>query len=150
MKKSMYALAISASLLALGAPGASATENCIPIGGMVAGQFYDGGKQVIGAMAGTWAATHGTVVSEKKTATGILLGMEHAFSTSRGGVVRTRDKVVLTTVPGKKGVYALDITYTVAEAFGHLKGYTGSFNSFGRINLNTGEAVVRYAGQLCK
>ncbi len=150
MKNLLTGIAICIALLA-GATGAQAeNKQCLPIGGTALGQFFNDGKDVLGAMSGTWNSTRGTVVSEEKTATGLLLGMEHAFSTSAGGVVTTRDKVVLTTIPGSENDYGLDIAYTVVESFGHLKGYTGTFNSYGRINTGTGEAVVRYRGQLCK
>ena len=131
--------------------GASAAGGrCIPIGGTALGQFFNDGKDVLAPMFGTWSATRGTVVSQEVTTTGLLLGMEHAFSTDKGGVVTTRDKVVLTTIPGFVNDYGLNITYTVNEAFGPLKGYSGTFNSYGRVNMDTGEAVVRYSGQLCQ
>ena len=126
------------------------STSCIPIGGTALGQFFNDGKDVIAAMSGTWSATRGTVVSQKITETGIILGMEHAFSTGEGGVVTTRDNVVLTSIPSEKNGFALDIAYTVVESYGHLKGYSGTFNSYGRVNTGTGEAVVRYRGKLCK
>ena len=76
--------------------------------------------------------------------------MEHVFTTSKGGVVRTRDEAELTGVPGKKDVYMLELAYTVAESFGHLKGYAGTFNSFGLFNMGIGEALVRYFGEISK
>jgi len=142
--------AASLALFAFASVAQAGDKQCVPIGGTALGQFFNEGKDVVGAMSGTWAATRGTVVTQKKTATGLLLGMEHAFTTGEGGVVRTHDNVVLTTIPGKKDDYGLDIAYTVVESFGHLKGYTGTFNSYGRINTASGEAVVRYSGQLCK
>lgn len=151
-KSKILNIALFAALMFAVVPvNAQATGvNCIPIGGTALGQFFNDGKDVIGAMSGKWSATRGTVISEKKTPTGLVLGMEHAFSTGEGGVVTTRDNVTLTTIPGQKNDYGLDIAYTVVESFGHLKGYTGTFNSYGRINTATGEAVVRYSGQLCK
>lgn len=151
MTKKLPAAILAAIMFGTGASGAQAAGgDCIDIGGTALGQFFNDGKDVLGVMSGTWAATRGTVVSEEETATGLLLGMEHAFSTSQSGVVTTRDKVVLTTIPGSENDYGLDIAYTVVESFGHLKGYTGTFNSYGRINTGTGEAVVRYRGEICK
>lgn len=151
MKTIMTALALAASTFLTFAPAASAAEKaCIPIGGEALGQFYNDGKDVIGAMMGTWTSTRGTVRSEKKTATGVTLEMEHVFSTNTGGVVRTRDVAEMTTVPGKKDSYMLEVTYTIVEALGAFKGYTGTFNSFGLIKTNTGQALVRYEGEICK
>ena len=151
MKKLIHALTISTSLLAMGVTGASAAEKqCIPIGGEALGQFYNNDQDVVAAMSGTWTAARGTVKKMKKTATGLDLEMEHVFSTSEGGVVRTHDAAELTEVPGKKDTYMLELAYTVVESFGQLKGYAGTFNSFGLIKMGTGEALVRYSGQICK
>jgi len=151
MKTFILAAALSASFLGLNVSSAAAAEGvCMPVGGTALGQFFDEGNEVIGAMSGTFAATRWSVLSMDETETGFAVDMAHAFSTARGGVVRTKDKIVLTRIEGMENEYALDITYTVDETFGHLKGYTGSFNSFGRLNLATGEGLVRYSGQICK
>ena len=99
---------------------------------------------------GTWTSARGTVTSERKTTTGLVLGMVHVFTTSDGGVVRTRDVAERTAVPGKKDTYMLELAYTVVASFGYLKGYTGTFNSFGLLNMGTGEALVRYSGEISK
>jgi len=143
-------MAASVALMAFSSMAQAESRQCLPIGGTALGQFFNEGKDVVAAMSGTWTSTRGTVVSEKKTETGLLLGMKHAFSTSEGGVVTTRDNVTLTSIPGEKDDYGLDIAYTVVESFGHLKGYAGTFNSYGRVNTASGEAVVRYKGELCK
>jgi hypothetical protein len=98
--------------------------------GEALGQFYNT-KDVGAAMSGTWAAARGTVVSQKPTATGLDLEMEHVFSTSDGGVVRTRDIAQLTAIPGKGDAYMLELSHAVVEAFGRLKGYSGTLNSYG-------------------
>jgi len=149
--KTLRVAVLAAMVLGSGMANAKASsETCVPIGGTALGQFFNEGKDVIGAMSGTWSATRGKVVSQKKTTTGISLEMEHAFSTREGGVVLTRDKIALTTAPGKKDSYLLDIAYNVAKSFGHLKGYSGTFYSKGRLDMDSGEAVVRYRGKLCK
>jgi hypothetical protein len=67
-----------------------------------------------------------------------------------GGVVRTRDIAQLSAIPAKGDAYMLELSYTVVEAFGRLKGYSGSFNSYGLFRKDSGEALVRYFGQICK
>jgi hypothetical protein len=151
MTKLTYAIALCAGLIAANATVAMAAEKqCLPIGGEALGQFYNDGNDVVAAMMGTWASARGTVKSQKKTATGLELTMEHVFSSNSGGVVRTRDVAELTEVPGKKDTYMLELTYTVVESFGNVKGYAGAFNSFGLLKLGTGEALVRYFGEICK
>jgi hypothetical protein len=147
----IYVLGLCAGLLATAVSNAQAAEKqCMPIGGEALGQFFNDGKDVVAAMSGTWTAARGTVKSQKKTATGLLLEMEHVFSTSDGGVVRTHDVAELTEVPGKKDTYMLELAYTVVESFGRLKDYTGTFNSFGLLKTASGEALVRYSGEVCK
>ncbi len=151
MKKVFFATALAASFWGLNTNSVQAAgDTCIAIGGTALAQFFDDGTQVVGAMSGTFAAARGTVLSQETTETGFALDMIHAFSTADGGVVTTQDNIILTSVEGMENEYALDIEYTVEESFGHLKGYTGSFNSFGRLNLATGEGSVRYTGAICK
>jgi hypothetical protein len=150
LKNVLAGAAIGVALLALGSGAQADSKQCVPIGGTALGQFFNDGNDVIGSMDGTWNATSGTVTSQKETATGLVLGMEHVFTTSEGGVVRTRDEVELTAVPGKKDTYMLELAYTVVESFGPLKGYTGTFNSFGLLKMDSGEALVRYSGEICK
>ena len=150
MKNHLASAAVCAALLTIGSGAQADSKQCLPIGGTALGQFFNDGKDVIGSMDGTWNATRGTVTSQKETATGLVLGMEHVFTTSKGGVVRTRDEVELTAVPGKNDTYMPEIAYRVVESFGHLKGYAGTFNSFGLLKMGSGEALVRYSGEICK
>ena len=120
------------------------------VAGTAMGQFYNDISEVVGVTSGTWAAGRGSVLSQKETDTGMLLEMEHVFSTSQGGVVRTKDRVELTKIEGKENTFMLELTYKVVETFGHLSDYKGSFNSLGLINLVTGEAFVRFNGGLSR
>jgi hypothetical protein len=101
-------------------------------------------------MSGTWAAPRGSLLNQKQSDAGMSLEMEHVFAASDGGVVRTHDQAELTAVAGKKDAYMLELSYTVVEAFGRLKGYGGTFHSFGLYKAGSGEALVRYSGQLCR
>jgi hypothetical protein len=151
MKRLMFGVTLCAALLGAGESGAREAEgSCVPIGGEALGQFYNDSKDVVAPMSGTWAAARGTVLSQKQTPTGLSLEMEHVFSTSDGGVVRTHDQAELTAVPGKRDTYMLELAYTVVESFGRLKGYAGTFNSYGLFKMGSGEVLVRYNGQICK
>ncbi len=143
------AIFVAVSTIGSGAQ-AESDQQCQIVGGTALGQFFNDGNDVIGSMDGTWNATSGKVINQKETATGLVLSMEHVFTTSKGGVLRTRDDAELTAVPGKKDTFMLELAYTVVESFGHLKGYTGTFNSFGLLKTDSGEALVRYSGEICK
>ncbi len=151
MKTYIYVIATAVSLFATSMTGAQEIEKpCISIGGQAMGQFYNENGDVLAPMFGTFAATRATVKSQKKTLTGVLLEMEHVFTTSDGGGVRTRDIAELTDIPGKKDSHLLEVTYTIVESFGRLKGYRGTFNSYGAIKLGMGEGLLRYSGQICQ
>ncbi|KAJ53993.1 hypothetical protein ACMU_04625 [Actibacterium mucosum KCTC 23349] len=55
-----------------------------------------------------------------------------------------------TKLAGDADNFVLETNYTLDETFGHLKGFSGTFYSFGRLNLKTGEGLVRYTGEICK
>ena len=144
----MLTLAIASAFFAAQTPAQA--KECHTIGGTALGQFFDENTEVIGAMSGFWAATRGSVLSQTETETGFDLVMRHIFSTPSGGVVTTKDKVKMTKIVGSDDNFALDVSYSIDETFGHLKGYTGTFHSFGRLNVTTGEGLVRYSGEICK
>jgi len=58
----------------------------------------------------------------------------------------------LTKVPGKKGRYMIEITYHVKadSTSGQLEGYTGTFNSYGLVDMENLQGVIRYSGEICK
>jgi hypothetical protein len=120
------------------------------IGGTALGQFFNEGAEVLGAMTGCWASTYGKVISQKQTETGLQLEMQHVFTTSSGGMVQTRDDVVLTAIPGREAMFAIEFTYNVVKASGQLEGFSGTFKSFGLVKMDEDKGVVRYEGQITK
>jgi len=46
----------------------------------------------------------------------------------------------------------IEITYHVKEdsTSGQLKGYAGTFNSYGLVDMENFEGVIRYSGEICK
>lgn len=68
----------------------------------------------------------------------------------RNGLIRTRDKATLTSIPGKDNTYMLEIAYKVMDSRGTYAGYSGGFNSFGLIDLAKGQVILRYQGEICK
>lgn len=97
----------------------------------------------------------GKILDQRETETGFDLDIEHYFTRADGGTIHTRDKGVLTAIPGKSGRYMLEITYEVQEGRGRgsLKDYKGTFRSFGLADLRDKDdlmGLVRYSGELCK
>lgn len=122
---------------------------CMPIGGATIGEAIDE-THLVGALSGSFTSANAKITNQKKTETGLILDMEHAFLSDKGGLIKTKDQAVLTSISGKNQVYMAEISYNVIDSQGALAGYKGKFNSFGIIKLAEGKVIVRYSGELCK
>lgn len=129
------------------------------IGGVAIPNFFGEGEGkpiVISAtLVGSVQNAAGKILAQRQTPTGLEMDMEHYFGRDDGGAIFTRDLAVLTAVPGKPGRYMLEITYHIRQPIsrGTLKGYGGSFNSYGLIDLRDPDnmvGLVRYTGEICK
>jgi hypothetical protein len=132
-----------------------AKENCIPIGGVGMPNFVpqkDGSITIVAPLTGSVATASGKITAQRKTATGLEMDMEHYFMTEKGGFMHTKDLGILTKVDGKKDRYMIEITYHVQKgsSSGVLKGYSGTFNSFGLVDLANLNGLIRYSGEVCK
>jgi len=122
---------------------------CIDIGGMGLAEAMDE-THLVAALSGDMTGATASITGKKKTNTGLILDMEHHFMSDKNGLLKTIDKAVLTTVPGKDETYMLEINYKVVESRGIYEGYKGEFHSFGLIKLGKGQVILRYKGELCK
>lgn len=134
-------------------------QTCQPIGGVAIPNFFSEGEGkpiVISAtLAGSVNNAAGKILAQRQTATGLEMDMEHYFGRDDGGAIHTRDLGILTAVPGKPGRYMIEITYQIQrkDSRGTLKGYGGSFSSFGLVDLRDPDnllGLVRYSGEICK
>ena len=127
---------------------ASASQ-CREVGGMGLAEAIDD-TNLVAALSGDFNGARAQILGQTKTDTGLVLDMEHYFMTDKNGLIRTRDKATLTSVPGKDQTYMLEIAYKIIDSRGTYEGYRGGFNSFGLIKLAKGEVILRYAGEICK
>lgn len=158
-KLSLVALALASGLSLSGATSASAgTGVCSPIGGVAIPNFFaegEGNPIIISAtLIGSVQNAAGKITSQRETATGLEMDMEHYFGRADGGAFQTKDLGILTAVPGKPGRYMLEISYDIQEGTGRgtLEGANGSFNSYGLVDLRDPsnlEGLVRYSGEIC-
>lgn len=158
MRKSILATAAVTMLLASGAV-AQAAESCMSLGGVAVANFFaEGDDQPIiisASLMGTVNNAAGKITAQRKTETGLEMDMEHYFGRNDGGAFSTKDKAILTAVPGKPGRFMIEIHYEIQEdaTRGTLKGYKGSFDSYGLVDLRSGDdmkGLVRYGGEICK
>jgi len=151
----MYKKIITLTLFLSAMTSAYANENCMPIGGTGMPNFFSQQEGVISAVAplsGSVSAATAKVVAQRETETGLEMDMQHFFMTDKGGFMNTSDLAILTTVPGKNNRYMIEITYHVQadSTSGQLKGYTGTFNSYGLVDMKNLQGVIRYSGEICK
>lgn len=153
----MKSLILGAMLTLSGA--AAYAENCLPLGGVAIANFYAEGENqpiiVSAALMGSVNNAAGKILAQRETSTGLEMDMEHYFGRTDGGAIWTKDLGVLTAVPGRPGRYMIEITYDVQNerSRGTLKGYSGSFQSYGLVDLRSTDALqglVRYSGEICK
>lgn len=75
------------------------------------------------------------------------LDLEHFFMRRDGSTIQTRDRSILSAVPGQTRLLAAT-TYTVVKATGAFEGMTGEFRSWGAIDPQTGQGVLRFWGAI--
>jgi len=151
MKYPLSTLFISAVMLGTVSFNAMATETqCMSLGGTGMANAIDA-THLIASLTGSFqGGARAEILKELKTQNGLILDMEHYFFTHKGGLLRTRDKATLTNVAGRPNVYMLEISYEIQESSGAFDGYKGGFSSAGLLDLNIGEVVLRYNGEICK
>ena len=155
LKKFMTPIIISAAITGATVSTAQAGGSCMPIGGTGMPNFVpqeDGTITIVAPLTGSVANAAGKITAQRKTATGLEMDMEHYFMTEKGGFMHTKDLGILTKIPGKKDRYMIEITYQVQKSStsGVLKGYKGTFSSFGLVDLAKLIGLVRYSGEICK
>lgn len=153
----MKSLILGAMLTLSGA--AAYAESCLPLGGVAIANFYAEGENqpiiISAALMGSVNNAAGKILAQRETPTGLEMDMEHYFGRTDGGAIWTKDLGVLTAVPDRPGRYMIEITYEVQSerSRGTLKGYSGSFQSYGLVDLRSTDALqglVRYSGEICK
>jgi len=157
MKKTILS---TAAFVAMSLTGfAAQAQSCLPMGGVAIPNFFAEGEGqpliISAALTGTVNNAAGKITAQRKTSTGLEMDLEHYFGRNDGGAVFTKDLAVLTAIPGKPGRFMIEIKYDIQEGTtrGTLKGYKGSFNSYGLVDLrNTDDlkGLVRYEGEICK
>jgi len=91
----------------------------------------------------------GTIVSQEVIGNNLVLRVQHHWVTESGDLLFF-DQATATSTPVAPGLYAI-ITYPVhlAGGTGKFSQVTGDFNNIGEVDLNSGQIVLRYSGQLC-
>ncbi|MFT7414537.1 MAG: hypothetical protein ACI9FO_001196 [Methylophagaceae bacterium] len=145
-----------ASLLVMVSTSAFAGQKmCTPIGGMAMPTFSpqaDGTVRITAPLIGSFSGASGTITAQRETKRGLEMDMNHYFLNNTGGAFHTVDHAELTAVPGKAGNFMIEINYSIEKesTTGTFKDYEGDFTSYGLVDLNNMEGLVRYSGEICK
>ena len=136
--------------------GAAAQKNnkhqhCQPIGGMLMTNLGAIDASItMGPVTGDLkGSVSGTVVSTEVVGDNLVFHVQHHWVTESGDMLFF-DQATATTTLVAPGLYAI-ITYPVhlSGGTGKFAGVTGDTNSIGEVDLNSGQIVLRYSGQLC-
>ncbi len=91
----------------------------------------------------------GTVVSTEVIGDNLVFHIQHHWVTESGDTL-SFDQATATTRAVAPGLYAI-ISYPVhlSGGTGKFAGVTGDTTSIGEVDLNSGQIVLRYSGQIC-
>ncbi len=152
----MFKQIVSAGLFAVVSTSAfSGQKLCESIGGVAMPTFSpqaDGTVRITSPLIGSVSAASGTITAQRETKSGLEMDLNHYFLNNTGGSFHTLDHAELTAVPGKTGKFMIEINYAIEKesTTGTFKGYEGNFKSYGLVDLNNMEGLVRYSGEICK
>ena len=90
-----------------------------------------------------------TILSTEIIVNNLVFHVQHHWVTESGDML-SFDPATATTTSVGPGLYAV-ITYPVhlTGGTGKFAGVKGDFNNIGEVDLNSGQLVLRYSGQLC-
>ena len=126
-------------------------QHCQSVGGMLMTNLGAiDASTTMGPVTGDLkGSVSGTVVSTEVIGNNLVFHIQHHWVTESGDMLFF-DQATATTTLVAPGLYAI-ITYPVhlSGGTGKFAGVTGDTNSIGEVDLNTGQIVLRYSGQLC-
>ena len=151
-RKAVSILAAMAFLVA----GAAAQKNsqrlhCQAAGGMLMTNLGAiDASTTMGPVTGDLkGSVSGTIVSTEVIGNNLVFHVQHHWVTESGDTL-SFDQATATSTAVAPGLYAV-ITYPthLSGGTGKFAHVTGDFNSIGEVDLNSGQIVLRYSGQLC-
>ena len=151
-RKAASILAAMAFLVA----GAAAQKNnkhqhCQAIGGMLMTNLGAiDASTTMGPVTGDLkGSVSGTVVGTEVVGDNLVFHIQHHWVTESGDTL-SFDQATATTRAVASGLYAI-ISYPVhlSGGSGKFSGVTGDLNNIGEVDLNSGQIVLRYSGQIC-
>jgi hypothetical protein len=151
ISKSVLILAATAVLVAGADAQTNRSSTCVPIGGMLMTNLgaIDANTTMGPATGDLKGSVGATILSTKAIGKKLIFQVQHHWVTDLGDTL-SFDPAKATTFSVASGLYAV-VTYPVhlKGGTGKYAGVTGDLNFIGEVDLNSGELVLRYTGQLC-
>jgi hypothetical protein len=147
MRKSLMIFVVMApALLAQGG------ANCKNVGGAVLTNFLDP-TTTLGTATGDLKGGLGVTVLNVSPGPGgtVVFHNHHHWVTETGDTIFFNDADAVAYPTGISGLYAASYTsgITLAGGTGRFAGATGKIASFGAVDLNRQQVILRYEGQIC-
>jgi hypothetical protein len=147
MRKSLMIFVVMApTLLAQGG------ANCKDVGGALLTNFLDQ-TTTLGTATGDLKGALGVTVLSLSPGPGgtVLFHNHHHWVTEAGDTIFFNDADAIAYPTGIPGLYAAKYTngVTLTGGTGRFAGATGKIASFGAVDLNKQQVILRYEGQIC-
>jgi len=126
-------------------------QSCQPAGGMLMTNLGAiDASSTMGVVTGDLkGAVSATVLGTEVVGNNLVFHIQHHWVTESGDTLLF-DPATATTTSVANGLYAV-ISYPthLSGGTGKFAQLTGDFTAIGEVDLNTGQIVLRYTGQLC-
>jgi hypothetical protein len=144
-------LAVLAVLVSGAAAQSKKRQHCKPVGGMLMTNLgaVDQATTMGPATGDLKGAVGATILSTEVNGNTLVFHVQHHWVTDAGDTLAF-DPATATTTQVATGLYAV-VSYPVhlTGGTGRYAHVTGDFNNIGEADLNNGQIVLRYTGQIC-
>lgn len=125
--------------------------SCEPVSGSISTNFIDPATTLGTATGDMQGGVSAVVLAVAPGANGRLtFTVVHRFITTSGDLIVSRPSAGIAVPSAEDGVTSLTFANMELEGkSGRFEGATGTLKLFGGANLQSGEVVVRYRGQIC-
>jgi hypothetical protein len=129
----------------------SRRSQCQPAGGMLMTNLgaVDANTTMGPATGDLKGSVGATILSTEVIGNNLIFHVQHHWVTESGDSL-TFDPATATSTPVASDLYAI-VTYPthLSGGTGKFAGATGDFTAIGEVDLNSGQLVLRYSGQIC-
>lgn len=151
MNKLLLSLVSVLMLVSVGVNATSAqdaTTDCETVGGTFLINFVDPTTGLAVLSGDLTGAVRGVILDQTMNeANTMSLSLAHVIVTETGDMLMTTDEATLT--PVDEGLFFMQQTQTIVGGTGRYAEVTGTLTEFGAVNMNTGQGVLRYTGEIC-